>query len=72
MPEPLNCPSCQTSLREHLAPKAVAASLGVTEWTVRRMIYLKQIAGLKIRHQWRICPPSVREYIASCAERATA
>lgn len=70
--EPLTCPGCKQPIREHLSPKEVARALDASPRTVRRMLTLGALRGFQVGRQWRICPPSVPEYLDRCMERASA
>jgi len=72
MTPPLTCPVCDRPLDEHQPPKAVARSLGIGQRSVRRLLALGELDGIRIGHTWRICPHAARTYIDRCMERSSA
>lgn len=55
--------SSQSSGGSYLSPAQAAPLLGVSRWTVYRLIAAGLLVAIRSGHQWRIAPDDVAAYL---------
>ena len=48
-----------------MTPRKVAESLGVSVWTVYRLISGRRVSAIQVGGRWRVDPVSVETYLAA-------